>query len=85
MSKRLIKESYYIIMHEMNELPRGYCNGHSQRSNAPMHRTTSIDKADCYDLTNAILISTEYRELGWQCEVCPEVSPVDELKILSYR
>ena len=75
---------YYIYMEELDDMEEGYCCGHSERSNAPFHRTDNKEEADAYDDSDAVLISVRYRGLGYPCKVVPEVSVERRLEILEW-
>jgi len=73
---------YKIYMKAIQDLPEGFCCGHSKRIHPCYYRTTDESEADSYDDVNAVLISKRYRKLGYPCAVFPKITERRMLEIL---
>ena len=72
---------YRIWMEEVSDIESGWCCGHSERCNSPMHRTQSKKEADSYTLREAVLVSLNYKRSGWNCKVKPKVKKNTRLAV----
>ena len=77
---------YKIWLHEVPEknIEEGWWggNGRSRQNSVIYDRTEYEDEAFEMDDMNALLIYTNFKSLGWPCEVIPKITNKRKLEIL---
>ena len=82
MSKRGLSDmSNYKIKFKEDGL--WWC-GIGDRCNSQLSRTDEIDEADTFDDVYAVLRARQFKSLGYDCNIVPDISIDRKLEILEY-